>query len=227
MNKHIKTFCFLITITLFANNLHAQETFINNVNMAFLDKLVATAKKNYPEVKVRQAQAAAARSNYNATKFAWLDGLTASYIYSPQNLVNQAQPTIFKGYQLAITLSIGQLFKNPAITNAAHETYKVAQYQQSEYMLSLEAQVKRFYFAYLEAMAELRLRSGAVSDAGAAVKQLKYSFQKGETTFQVYNEQLNSYYNQNSFMVQAELATWTAKTNLEELLGVKLEDIKL
>jgi outer membrane protein TolC len=226
MNKHLKVFFFLITITLFTNNLHAQETFINNVNMAYLDKLVAIAKKNYPEVKVKQSQVAAAHSNYNATKFAWLDGLTASYIYSPQNLVNQAQPSIFKGYQLAITLSIGQLISNPSITSAARETYKVAQYQQAEYMLSLEAQVRKLYFSYLEAMTELRLRTGAVTDAGSAVKQLKYAFQKGETTFQIYNEQLNSYYNQNSFMVQAELATWTAKTNLEELLGIKLEDVK-
>ncbi|SDD31776.1 Outer membrane efflux protein [Mucilaginibacter pineti] len=226
MNKRLKLFYFLLIITLFCNQLHAQETFINNVNMGYLDKLVATAKRNYPEVKVRQSQVNAAHSTYTATKFAWFDGLTASYIYSPQNSINLATPTIFKGYQLAISLSIGQLLKTPATTNAAYETYKVAQYQQSEYMLSLEAQVKRFYFAYLEAMAELRLRSGAVSDASAAVKQLKYSFQKGETTFQIYNEQLNSYYNQNSFMVQAELATWTAKTNLEELLGTKLEDIK-
>lgn len=226
MNKHLKVFCFLITTTLFANNLHAQETFINNVNMAYLDKLVAIAKKNYPEVKVKQSQVNAAHSNYNATKFAWLDGLTASYIYSPQNLVNQAQPSIFKGYQLAITLSIGQLISNPSITSAARETYKVTQYQQAEYMLSLEAQVRKLYFTYLEAMTELRLRTGAVTDANSAVKQLKYAFQKGETTFQIYNEQLNSYYNQNSFMVQAELATWTAKTNLEELLGIKLEDVK-
>ncbi|GAA3987723.1 TolC family protein [Mucilaginibacter dorajii] len=226
MNKHLKVFCFLITTTLFTNNLHAQETFINNVNMAYLDKLVAIAKKNYPEVKVKQSQVNAAHSNYNATKFAWLDGLTASYIYSPQNLVNQAQPSIFKGYQLAITLSIGQLISNPSIISAARETYKVAQYQQAEYMLSLEAQVRKLYFTYLEAMTELRLRTGAVTDASSAVKQLKYAFQKGETTFQIYNEQLNSYYNQNSFMVQAELATWTAKTNLEELLGIKLEDVK-
>lgn len=226
MNKYIKVVCFLLTTLLFTKQLHAQETFINNVNMAYLDKLVAIAKKNYPEVKVRQSLVKAAHSNYNATKFAWLDGLTASYIYSPQSLVNQAQPSIFKGYQLAITLSIGQLLKNPSVTSAAGETYKVAQYQQAEYMLNLEAQVRKLYFSYLAAMTELRLRSGAVTDASSAVKQLKYSFQKGETTFQIYNEQLNSYYNQNSFMVQAELATWTAKTNLEELLGVKLEDIK-
>jgi len=226
MNKTTRLVCFTFAIVLFANNLQAQESFINTVNMAYLDKLVAIAKKNYPEVKIRQSQVNAAKSTYNATKFAWIDGLTASYIYSPQSLVNQAQPTIFKGFQLAFTLSVGQILKNPAVSNSARESYKIAQYQQAEYMLNLESQVRKLYFYYLEAMARLRLRTAAVTDAGNAVKQLKYSFQKGETTFQTYNDQLTSYYNQNSFMVAAELDTWTAKTNLEELLGIKLEDVK-
>jgi len=65
-----------------------------------------------------------------------------------------------------------------------------------------------------------------VLDATTAVKQLKHTFEKGETTFQIYNEALTNLYNQNSFRVQAELAVFTAKTNLEELLGTKLESIK-
>jgi len=220
------TYLFLIAL-LFTSRVHAQQSsFINDINYPYLEKLIATAKKNYPEVKARQSQVNAAKGLYNSTVFSWLDGLTASYIYSPQTSINISQPTIFKGYQLALSLNIGQLFSRPGAIRQAKETYKVAEYQQAEYMLSLEAQVKRFYFAYLEAQAELRLRANAVIDAESAVKQLKYAFQKGETTFQIYNEQLNSLYNQNSFKVQAELSTFTAKTNLEELLGTKLEDVK-
>lgn len=226
MNNNLIKVSLLLIFTVFTSHLYAQESFIKDISYPYLDKLIATAKKNYPEVKARQSTVNAAKSTYNQTKFAWLDGLTASYIYSPQNSINLATPTIFKGYQLALSLSIGQLLKNPAATNVAKENYKIAEYQQSTYMLSIEAQVKRFYFTYLEAQAELRLRSNAVLDAEGAVKQLKYAFQKGETTFQIYNEQLNSLYNQNSFKVQAELATFTAKTNLEELLGTKLEDVK-
>lgn len=224
--NNIKRVCFLLILTALTSHLHAQETFVNDISYPYLEKLIATAKKNYPEVKMKQSQVNAAKTTYNQTKFAWLDGFTASYIYSPQSSINISQPTIFKGYQLAIGLNIGQLLKNPGATNIAKENYKIAEYEQSQYMLSLEAQVKRFYFAYLGAQADLRLRSNAVIDAEGAVKQLKYAFQKGETTFQIYNAQLNSLYNQNSFKVQAELAAFTAKTNLEELLGTKLEDIK-
>jgi len=226
MYRKIKLLCFLIALTLSSNCLYAQESFVQDINYPLLTKLIATAKKNYPEVKVKQSQSNAAKSLYNQTKFSWLDGLTASYIYSPQSSINISQPTIFKGYQLAFTVNIGQILSRPGAISQARESYKAAQYTQAEYMLTIEAQVKRFYFAYLEAQAELRLRANAVVDAESAVKQLKYAFQKGETTFQIYNEELNSLYNQNSFKVQAELATFTAKTNLEELLGTKLEDVK-
>lgn len=226
MNKNIKRICLLLAFTVLTNHLYAQESFVNDISYPYLEKLIATAKKNYPEIKMRQSRVNAAKSAYNQTKFSWLDGLTASYIYSPQSSINISQPTIFKGYQLAIGLNIGQLLKNPSNTSIAKETYKIAEYEQSQYLLNIEAQVKRFYFAYLEAQAELRIRSNAVLDAEGAVKQLKYAFQKGETTFQTYNAQLNSLYNQNAFKVQAELAAFTAKTNLEELLGTKLEEIK-
>ena len=87
--------------------------------------------------------------------------------------------------------------------------------------------MKTFYFTYLGAQAGSRAsRVKAIEDATTALKQLKYTFDKGETTYQVYNEALTNLYNQDSFRVQAEVALFTAKSDLEELLGAKLESIK-
>ncbi|MBD1391860.1 TolC family protein [Mucilaginibacter sp. ZB1P21] len=227
MNTTLRLLGIILLSFLYTTQVHAQATtFIPDVNYAYLDKLIATAKKNYPEIKVRQSQVNFARNNYNGSKLSWLDVFTASYIYQPKNSQNLLQPTIFNGYQLSVSINIGQILTRPSQIHAAHENYNIARYQQSEYMLTLEAQVKRFYFAYLAGQAEVRLRSGATIDAEASVKQLKYSFQKNETTFQVYNEALTNLYNQNGFQVQAELAMLTAKANLEEFLGAKLEDVK-
>lgn len=212
--------------SLFTTQLYGQETFISSIDYPYLEKLITTAKNNYPQVKLRQSQVNIAQSTYTQSKVLWLDAFTASYIYSPQNSLNVITPTIFNGYQLSISVNIGTLLSKPFTIRNAKESYKIAQYQQSEYLLSIEAQVKRLYFSYLSAQAELRLRSGAVIDGETAVKQLKYSFQKGEVTFQVYNESLTSLYQQGGFKVQAELATLNAKTNLEEILGVKLEEVK-
>ncbi|RYU92058.1 hypothetical protein EWM62_01050 [Mucilaginibacter terrigena] len=226
MNNKLKIFCVLMLAVLSTSALHAQESFITEVSYPYLDKLIATAKKNYPEVKVRQAQVNAAKAALTQSKVMWLDAFTASYIYSPRNSLNLANPTFFNGYQIGISVNLGALLSKPFATRTAKETVNIAQYQQQQYNLSIEAQVKRLYFAYLEAQADLRNRARAVVDGEIAVKQLKYTFQKGESTFHDYNEALTSLYNQNSFKVQSELATLTAKANLEEILGVKLEEVK-
>lgn len=226
MNIKFKLLGILLFSCFFTKGLRAQESMIPDVNYGYLEKLIATAKKNYPEIKVRQAQVNAAKATYHQANVSWLDAFTASYIYSPKNALNLIQPTLFNGYQLSISVNLGQFIAKPFASRAAKEAVKVAEFQQQEYDLALAAIVKRFYFQYLAAQADLRLRSGAVIDGETAVKQLKYSFQKGETTFQVYNEALTSLYQQGGFRVTAELATLTAKTNLEEVLGVKLEEVK-
>jgi outer membrane protein TolC len=226
MNNKFKLFCITLFILTSVSNLYAQETIFTDLSYPYLEKLIAAAKKNYPEAKVRQNQVNIARSSFHQAEFGWLDAFSASYIYSPQSSINITSPTIFKGYQLVATVSIGSLFERPYTVHNARETLKIAELEQQEYNLTIEAQIKRFYFAYIEAQADLRSKVNAVLDASNAVKQLKYTYEKGETTYIVYNQALTNLYNQNSFRLQAELAVFTAKTNLEELLGDKLESIK-
>lgn len=227
MKRKVTFLSLLLLLSLSFTRVNAQqESFLSDVNYSYLDKLIATAKRNYPEIKVRQVTVNSSKALLTQSKMAWFDAFTASYIYSPRNSLNLVNPTFFNGYQISISVNIGTLLSKPFATKAAHETYNIALYQQQQYNLTLEATVKRLYFAYLEAQADLRNRSRAVTDGEIAVKQLKYTFQKGETTFHDYNEALTSLYNQNSFKVITELNVLTAKTNLEEYLGVKLEDVK-
>jgi len=214
---------FILTL---AGTACAQETMFKDLNYPYLEKLIATAKRNYPQMRVQAAQVNIARSTFHQSNFGWLDAFSASYIYSPQTSLNLTNPTVFKGYQLVATVSIGSLFERPYTIHNAREAVKIAEENQAQYNLTIEAQIKRFYFAYIEAQADLRNKVNAVQDATTAVNQLKHTFEKGEITFQAYNEALTNLYNQNSFRVQAELAVFTAKTNLEELLGGKLESVK-
>ena len=226
MHIKLRVACFAVFLFFVTSNIFAQETIFQDLSYPYLEKLIATAQANYPEVKAKQEAVNIARSTFHQSSFGWLEPFSASYIYSPQSAISATQPIIFKGYQLVATVSLGSLFERPYTVHNAREAVKVAELQQQEYTLSLEAQVKRFYFAYIEAQADLRSRVNAVQDASTAVSQLKHSFEKGETTFQIYNEALTNLYYQTSFRLQAELAVFTAKTNLEELLGAKMESIK-
>ncbi|HZY39297.1 MAG TPA: TolC family protein [Mucilaginibacter sp.] len=226
MNNKFKFVCLSLFILIFGGNACAQESMFRDLSYPLLEKLIATAKKNYPQMKVLEDQVDVARSTFHQSSFTWFDGFTASYIYSPQSAINATQPVIFKGYQLVATISLGTLFEKPYTIHNARIAVKIAEEQEQQYDLSIEANVKRFYFAYIEAQADLRNKVNAVQDATTAVNQLKHTFDKGETTYTVYSEALTNLYNQNSFMLQAQLAVFTAKTNLEELLGTKLESIK-
>jgi outer membrane protein TolC len=228
MNNKLKTLCLSLFILTFVSNTYAQETIFTDLSYTYLEKLIAAAKANYPQAKVLQHQTNIAKSTFHQSNFGWLDAFSASYVYSPQSATTTsvANPIIFNGLQLVASVSLGSLFERPYTIHNAREAVKIAEETQEQYNLTLEAQVKRFYFAYIEAQADLRGRVNAVLDATTAVKQLKYTFEKGETTFQVYNEALNNLYSQSAFRLQAELAVFTAKTNLEELLGAKLESIK-
>lgn len=226
MHIRIKALIIALFISSVAGNTYAQESMFRDLSYTYLEKLIATAKKNYPQEKILDHQVNIARSSFHQASFSWLDAFSGSYIYAPQSAVNLNQPLIFKGYQLVATISLGSLFEKPYTIHNARETLKIAEQQKAQYDLTIEAQVKRYYFAYLEAQADLRSRVNAVQDANTAVTQLKHTFEKGETTFDVYNQALNNLYNQNAFRLQAELNVFTAKTNLEELLGTKLESVK-
>ena len=226
MNNKFKFICLSLFVLIFAGKACAQESMFQDLSYPYLEKLIATAKKNYPQMKVLQDQVDIARSTFHQSSFSWFDGFTASYIYSPQTTVNVTQPVIFKGYQLVATISLGSLFEKPYTIHNARVAVKIAEENEAQYNLTIEAQVKRFYFAYIEAQADLRNKINAVQDATTAVSQLKHTFDKGETTYTVYSGALTNLYNQNSFRIQAELAVFTAKTNLEEYLGTKLESIK-
>jgi len=228
MNNKLKALLLSLFILTLAGNTYAQETIFTDLSYPYLEKLIATAKKNYPQEKTLAYQTEIAKSSFHQASFTWLDAFSASYIYSPQGstTTSATNPIIFNGLQLVASVSIGSLFERPYTVHNARVAVKIAEENQAQYDLTIEAQVKRFYFAYIEAQADLRNKVNAVQDATTAVTQLKHRFDKGEISFDVYSQALTNLYNQNSFRVQAELALFTAKTNLEEMLGAKLESVK-
>ncbi|WP_170113512.1 TolC family protein [Mucilaginibacter yixingensis] len=198
---------------------------IPDVKQDFLQKLIDTAKKNYPEMKIRSTQIGIARTTYHQAQISWFDMITPSYIYNPQNTVNVVNPNIFFGFSLAVTVNIGQLLAKPYQIKNARQAVDVAYYQQQEYILTLTTNVKRLYYNYVEALAELRVRVRAEQDAGTNVKQMKTKFEKAEASLKDYNDALVIMYTQTSYKIQGERSVLTAKVDLEEFIGKKLEDI--
>src|ERR1700694_1647049 len=152
MNNKIKSL-FLLFFLLTASKIHAQETMFQDLSYPYLEKLIAAAKENYPHTKVLEHEVNIARGTFHQSHFGWLDAFSASYIYNPQGYLTLSNPTLEKGYQLVATVNLGSLFERPYTIHNAKEAVVVAEQQKEEYALSLEAQVKRNYFAYIASQA--------------------------------------------------------------------------
>ena len=219
-------FIFLLTAT----KSQAQESIMTDVSYPYLEKLIATAKTNYPQAKIKQEQVTIAQNSYLQAKNTWFDAFTFSYIYSPQSTLNLAATNAFTslltGYQFAISYNLGNLLSKRYTVRNSKENLNIAQLEQQSYDLNIELEVKKRYFTYLQQSAILRLRTKASIDAESILNQTKHQFENGNETVDNYTKASLAFAENNQLRLDAEAAALIAKSSLEEILGEKLEQVK-
>lgn len=233
MYKRYTLFILLILATVAAR---AQESIIPDISYPYLDKLIASAKANYPRVALLNNKIEISKAGVNKAKLAWFDLFTFSYIYQPGNTLNYTIPTtnntttvnrfLFNGLQLGLSLNLGSFLLKPANIRLAKTELIIAGEEQSEYLITLTADVKRKYFTYLLQQNLVKIQTLSYQDMQSSLKQNKYKFEKGEITFDTYNNALLSASARTEQKMQAETSFFIAKSELEAIVGAKLEDIK-
>lgn len=232
MYKRYTVFILVFLVTVAAK---AQDSVVPDISYPFLDKLIASAKVHYPRVKNYNDRIELARINVSKAGISWFDIVTFSYIYQPNNTLNYTIPStstssinryLFNGIQLGVSLNLGSLLTKPYNIKGAKQELQIAGDEQSEYLITLTADVKRKYFTYLLQQNLVKIQTQANLDVQAAAKQAKLKFQKGEITFEAYNAILLNSSLRIEQKLQAETGFFIAKSELEAVAGAKLEDIK-
>lgn len=207
------------------NYSNAQET-ITDFSSVYLEKLIATAKENYPRINSFKGQVNLAKNNISREKLSWFDAFSFSYVYNPNNTFDRVDPRLFKGYQAAVSLNLTAILQKPHNVKQAKEELKIAQYAQEEYNLSIESEVKRRYFAYLQQLNNLRLQTKMVSDMQGVSRDIKTRYERSEITFEQYNQAQIAYSGAIQTKISAEAGFFSSKASLEELLTKKLEEVQ-
>ena len=195
------------------------------VSNVFLNKLIDTAKKYHPRVRTFDHRIIIANDNIKKAQLTWFDLFTFSFLYSPNNSTTLVNPSILNGYQVGIYFNFSNHLLKPHLVKQAKEELAITKLQKEENDLSLVAEVKARYYRYVLQQTLIKIRSLSVVDAEVIMKQLKYRFEKGEESFDNYNKVLVNYGDKRQAVIQTEAELLIAKSNLEELLGKKLEDI--
>ena len=216
-------FIFLVLFLSAVNNSEAQESMMTEVSYPYLQKLIATAKANYPKMKVYDHTIKIAQMNITRAKLDWLNALSFIYIINPGG---SGSTGALGGFQTGVSVSIGTILQKPGLIKASREELSIANLGKDEYNLSIEAMVQQKYFTYVEQLTLLNWRNKDLQNLESTLKDLKYKFEKGEEAFENYNKALTAYSSGVQSRIQAEGAFLIAKSSLEEIIGVKLETIK-
>ncbi|TLV02588.1 TolC family protein [Dyadobacter luticola] len=221
--KYIYALLLLITSL---SPLRSQDLLTQEISYPYLEKLIETAKKNYPRLKQYQSRVEAGSYAEKKARLSYFEILSFSYLYSPDRLASSINPNFLNGYQFGFFVNIGSLLQKPSLIRQAKSELKALEFDRDSYLLNLEADVKRRYFAYAQYKMLLRVKANALQDVMEMAEELKLRFEKGESSFEEYNRSQVVISDRLQAKISAEADVLISKSSLEELLGQKLEDIQ-
>ena len=218
---------YIIIVVFFLLSLvaNAQQTMMPDVSLVYLDKLIALAKQNYPKVKTYDERVLIGKYNLQKAKADWFNIFTLTYLYSPNNTTTLVNPSFLNGYQIGVYTNIGSLLQKQPAIKVARTEQRIEVLNRDEYNINITTSVKQRYYIYVQQLAVLKWKVQGAEEAETSLKQIKYKFEKGEETLDNYIKTQIYFSNEVQFKIESEGALLIAKSNLEELVGVKLEDI--
>jgi len=231
--KKLSTLSFFLLV-FFASTVSAQESIIGDINYGLLEKYIQAAKEYYPRRKILEQKAESIKTAKAMNAVSYLDIFTASYFYRPSEsssssdpvVINPSNPYTVNGFQYGVTLNLGNFLQKPFAGKKAKADYKVAQFEAQEYDITLGLEVKRRYYAYVQQLSQLKINTQSVQDNKNVADNLKYKFEKGEISLDIYNQSRINLATANTAKIQSEVTYLEAKDALEALIGKKLTDIK-
>ena len=207
---------------------YAQQTIIPEIKYADLEKYIELAKQNYPRRKALNETVVKAKYEMPISALSYLDIFNASYFYRPDNktALDPVNPYNVNGFQFSVNVNLGAFLQKPFNAKKAKSDYKIAQYQADEYELALAVEVKKRYYAYIQQISQMKIYTQSVQDNKNVADNLQYKFEKGEITIDTYNQSRINLTSATTSKIQAEVNYLNAKDSLEEIIGVKLSEVK-
>lgn len=199
-------------------------------DLAFPEKLVFLAWQNHPVNQALHHEHKIAEKNKQKANWAWLDIFTASYNLN-EFTINPTEETrdralFYPRYNFGARLDLGKFVSVPADIKIAKEEIGIANAALNHQRVSLRALVLRTYQTYLLAKETLELQTVSTEEAFSHFSLSEQRFKNGEITLEQYNTALSNYNAGRRNRLEAEAKYNIEKIDLEELIGIPLEDVK-
>lgn len=226
LNKFLYLLLATVCLSAVGQQVKAQESMVPDISYLFLEKLIATAKENYPIIRQNKIKEEIAELQVKHQQLDWLTPFNVSYVSQPNNTVNFIDPSYFSGYQFGINVNIGGILQKPNNVKTTKKNLEFSKQLTAQFDNNLEMEVKKRYFTYIQQLNNVKLYTKSLQDAQGLLNDMRIKYERGEVTFQNYSEGLISFSTISQSKIEAEAGLLIAKASIEELTVTKLEDIK-
>ncbi|MCA6078769.1 TolC family protein [Fulvivirga sedimenti] len=199
-------------------------------DISFAEKLVRLAWENNPANRILESRYRISDIQIDQARWEWLDnfritGNINEYTINPDpDLLDRN--LFFPRYNISGMVSLGYFVNIPLAVKEKKEELNITRYTIDQQKLAIRAEVLRRYEEYLKMREILKVESEAQEDLFSALSLVEQNFRNGSATIEEYNGALEKYNNQRIRKITAQGDFNMAKISVEELIGVRLEDVK-
>jgi outer membrane protein TolC len=196
----------------------------------FGEKLVQIAWRNNPTNEVYRRQVDIANTDVRISTTSWLGIIKLNanvnqFTINPASDVN-SRALYYPKYNIGAVLSLDELFSRPYTTKKNRDMLVVAQSNVNAQKLAVRNAVLKAYNEFQLREKVFKVQSQLLLDNETSHKLIEQRFKNGETNFETYSLSLNNYSNLTIGHLQAERDYKNAKLDLEQLIGMRLEDVR-
>jgi outer membrane protein TolC len=230
----MKTFIFLLVISVpvFGQNVDYNKIILPDYSKTadFAEKLVQIAWRNNPSNEAIRRTVNVAEYDVKLSSAQWLDivsftGNLNQFTLNPQSDVF-GRSAYWPKYNVHASLSLGQLLSIPASTKKSKEQLAINQANVNTQKLLVRNAVLKAYNEFQMREKIFKVQSQLLMDNETSHKLIEQRFKNGETNFETYSQSLSNYSTMTIGQMEAERDYKNAKLDLEQLIGMRLEDVR-
>lgn len=222
----------VVSAPLLAQNVDYNKIILPESSQAseFEERLVQLAWRNHPSNEALRREVNIAGYNVKQSNVSWLENVRVTGNMNEFTINKAADPfgraAFFPKYNIGASISLGTFFTIPYNIKKSKEALVISQANVNAQKLAVRNAVLKLYNEFLMRERIFKLHSQALLDYETSHKLAEQRFRRGEITFEAYSLSQTSYNDVMVAHLQSERDYKNAKLDLEQWIGMRLEDVR-
>jgi outer membrane protein TolC len=230
--KHFTTLAAILCLAGFSN---AQQADFDAVVIPvetkardFSEYLVQLAWLNQPESAIAQDEVKNAQDDAKNTRKEWMRDVQATFNLNEGNLqgADDNGNVFFPRYNFGLGVNLYNITSQKTKNNIGKRDVRIAEHKLNQRKLEIRAETLQRYALYKLAKQLYKTRTLAEQEANANYLVIQQLYKTDEKTFEEYTTASSAYYAAQEARLKAETDVLLAKISLEEMIGIKWEQVQ-